>query len=57
MLAGVTVLTKPLGRHFDQEVPNVRWVMLHMIEETATHSGRLEIERELMDGQTKLGNR
>jgi hypothetical protein len=57
VLAGVTVLTKPLGRHFDQEVPNVRWVMLHMIEETATHSGHLEIARELMDGQTKLGNR
>jgi Protein of unknown function (DUF664) len=32
-------------------------VMLHMIEETATHSGHLEIARELMDGQTKLGNR
>ena len=31
--------------------------MLHMIEETATHSGHLEIARELMDGQTKLGNR
>jgi hypothetical protein len=57
VLARVTVLTKPLGRHFDQEVPNVRWVMLHMIEETATHSGHLEIARELMDGQTKLGNR
>jgi hypothetical protein len=53
----VTLLTKPLGRHFNQEVPNVRWVVLHMIEETATHSGHLEIARELMDGQTKLGNR
>jgi hypothetical protein len=53
----VTLLTKPLGRHFNTEVPNVRWVVLHMIEETATHSGHLEIARELMDGQTKLGSR
>jgi hypothetical protein len=57
VLARVTVLTKPLGRHFHQEVPSVRWVMLHMIEETATHSGHLEIARELMDGETKRGNR
>jgi hypothetical protein len=57
VLARVTVLTKPLGQHFDQDVPSVRWVMLHMIEETATHSGHLEIARELMDGQSKLGNR
>ncbi|MGB8197234.1 MAG: DinB family protein [Acidimicrobiales bacterium] len=57
VLANVTVVTKPLGRHGDQEIPSVRWVMLHMIEETATHSGHLEIARELMDGQTKLGDR
>ena len=49
--------TKPKGRHGDEEVPDVRWVVLHMIEETATHSGHLEIARELLDGQTRLGNR
>jgi hypothetical protein len=38
-------------------VPDVRTVVLHMIEETATHSGHLEIARELLDGQTKLGGR
>jgi hypothetical protein len=53
----VTMSTKPLGRHGDDEVPNVRWVVLHMIEETATHSGHLEIARELLDGRTGLGNR
>jgi hypothetical protein len=57
VIAGVTMSSKPLRRHFDNEVPNVRWVMLHMIEETATHSGHLEIARELLDGQTRLGNR
>jgi hypothetical protein len=57
VLADKTMSTKPLGRHGDREVTNVRWVVLHMIEETATHSGHLEIARELLDGQTRLGNR
>jgi hypothetical protein len=57
VLATKTMSTKPLGRHGDDEVPSVRWVVLHMIEETATHSGHLEIARELLDGQTRLGNR
>jgi hypothetical protein len=57
VLAKTSVSAKPKGRHGDEEVPSVRWVVLHMIEETATHSGHLEIARELMDGQTRLGNR
>jgi hypothetical protein len=57
VLAKTSVSAKPKGRHSDEEVPSVRWVVLHMIEETATHSGHLEIARELMDGQTRLGNR
>jgi hypothetical protein len=58
IVAGVSMSTKPLGRHHpDEEVPSVRWVVLHMIEETATHSGHLEIARELLDGKTGLGNR
>jgi hypothetical protein len=32
-------------------------VVLHMIEETAAHSGHLEIARELLDGKTNLGLR
>jgi len=28
----------------------VRWVMLHMIEETARHAGHADITRELIDG-------
>jgi hypothetical protein len=57
VFAHTTMSTKPLGRHGDEEVPSVRWVVLHMIEETATHSGHLEIARELLDGQIRLGNR
>jgi hypothetical protein len=57
VLARTTVSAKPRGRHGDDEVPSVRWVVLHMIEETATHSGHLEIARELLDGRTRLGLR
>ncbi|GGS38380.1 DinB family protein [Actinokineospora fastidiosa] len=31
---------------------NVRWVVLHMIEETGRHAGHLDIIRELLDGVT-----
>jgi len=58
ILANVSMSTKPLGRHNpNEEVPSVRWVVLHMIEETAAHSGHLEIARELLDGKTGLGQR
>jgi uncharacterized damage-inducible protein DinB len=39
------------------QITNVRWIVLHIIEETATHSGHLEIARELLDGKTRLGGR
>jgi uncharacterized damage-inducible protein DinB len=50
-----------LGFHPDPEytkqITNVRWIVLHVIEETAAHSGHLEIARELLDGKTRLGGR
>ena len=39
------------------QVTSVRYIVLHMIEETAAHSGHLEIARELLDGKTRLGDR
>lgn len=39
---------------YTKQISNVRWIVLHMIEETATHSGHLEIARELLDGTTRL---
>jgi uncharacterized damage-inducible protein DinB len=30
----------------------LRWVLVHMIEETARHNGHLDLVRELIDGQT-----
>jgi uncharacterized damage-inducible protein DinB len=32
--------------------PNLRWIYVHMIEETARHAGHLDVVRELIDGAT-----
>lgn len=32
--------------------PNLRWIYVHMIEETARHAGHLDVARELIDGAT-----
>ena len=32
--------------------PSLRWIYLHMIEETARHAGHLDIYREILDGQS-----
>ena len=60
VLAVTPLSAPPRGRHGDPEMdepPDVRWVVLHMIEETARHAGHLDIARELIDGQTGLGPR
>lgn len=31
---------------------NVRWVMMHLIHETARHAGHADATRELLDGST-----
>ena len=36
----------------DKREVNVRWVIAHMIEETARHAGHLDLLRELTDGLT-----
>jgi hypothetical protein len=33
---------------------NLRWVLLHMIEETARHAGHADIIRESIDGSTGI---
>jgi hypothetical protein len=58
VLAQTTLSAKARGRHVpDGDVLSVREVVLHMIEETAAHSGHLEIARELLDGGTRRGLR
>ncbi|MET7901497.1 DinB family protein [Streptomyces sp. NPDC005355] len=42
-----------VGRHpdFRAAAANVRWLLLHMIEETARHAGHMDAIRELIDGE------
>jgi len=40
-----------------EPITDLRWVVLHMIEETARHAGHLDAARELLDGVTGLGPR
>jgi uncharacterized damage-inducible protein DinB len=34
------------------EPVNLRWVLMHLLEETARHAGHADILRELIDGET-----
>jgi uncharacterized damage-inducible protein DinB len=59
-LAVTAIAAAPLGHNGgpDSYQPrSVRAIVLHLIEETAAHSGHLEIARELIDGRTGLGLR
>ena len=61
VLARTPLSAPPRGSHgdpdTDEQPADLRWVVLHMIEETACHAGHLDIARELLDGQTDLGVR
>ena len=59
VLATTALSAPPRGQHGlgASEPPNVRWVVLHMIEETARHAGHLDLARELLDGEVRLGGR
>lgn len=46
-----------LARAEDDEITDLRRVVLHLIEETARHLGHLDAARELLDGRTGLGPR
>ncbi|WP_255955828.1 DinB family protein [Streptomyces odontomachi] len=60
VLAAAPLSAPPRGRHpgpLGPEVTDLRWIVLHMIEETARHAGHLDIVRELLDGRTGLAPR
>ena len=57
VLDATALSSPPLGTHGRYEPPSVRWVVLHMIEETARHAGHLDVARELLDGTTRRGGR
>jgi uncharacterized damage-inducible protein DinB len=43
-----------VGRHpdFGAAAATLRWMVIHMVEETARHAGHLDAIRELLDGET-----
>jgi uncharacterized damage-inducible protein DinB len=60
VLASTPLSSRPLGRHNREgadDVTDLRFIVLHMIEETARHAGHLDVVRELLDGRTGLGPR
>jgi uncharacterized damage-inducible protein DinB len=58
VLRSTPLSTSPEGRHNQGEpdkVTDLRFVVMHMIEETARHLGHLDAARELLDGRVSLG--
>jgi len=55
-IAGVGMLDEleldGTGSAWFGEVVSLRWVLIHMVEETARHAGHVDIVRELIDGMT-----
>ena len=42
-----------LCREMGDEAPvNLRWVLMHLLEETARHAGHADVLREMVDGET-----
>lgn len=41
-----------VGKHpdFRSAAANLRWMLIHMVEETGRHAGHLDVVRELVDG-------
>jgi len=52
-ITAATALDAPCARQ-DLAPRNLRWVLLHLIEETARHAGHADISRETVDGSRGL---
>lgn len=50
--AGTTLDSLSVGLSRDGEPFSMRWIMLHVIEETARHAGHADLLREAIDGET-----
>ncbi len=60
VLASTPLSSPPAAQHgldLEDDVHDLRWIALHMLEETARHAGHLDVVRELLDGRTGLGPR
>ena len=40
------------GTSWSGNAVSLRWVLVHMVEETARHTGHADVVRELLDGTT-----
>lgn len=52
VMATAPGLAEPCRGLGDEAPVNLRWVVLHLLEETARHAGHADILRELLDGAT-----
>ncbi|WP_214405902.1 DinB family protein [Pseudonocardia lacus] len=52
VIAGYSDLTLPAPRTRRGAAPSMRWLLVHMIEETGRHAGHADILREQIDGAT-----
>ncbi len=51
-IVAVASLDEPCRRVSGDAPVNLRWVLMHLLEETARHAGHADILRELIDGDT-----
>jgi hypothetical protein len=52
IVEGAATLDEPCRGDVDHPAVNLRWVLAHLLEETARHAGHADIVREQIDGQT-----
>lgn len=45
-------LSEPCRDVGDEAPVNLRWVLMHLLEETARHAGHADVLREMVDGET-----
>jgi len=50
-VAGVDLASMSAGRNSDDKTWSLRWILVHLIEETARHNGHADLLREAIDGQ------
>jgi hypothetical protein len=50
LLADVDLDTRAVRTFRNGEHPTLRWILMHLIEETARHNGHIDLLREMIDG-------
>lgn len=51
-VVGAADLDQPCRDTGDEAPVNLRWVLAHLLEETARHAGHADVLREMADGET-----